>query len=335
MVAVETTSFSEAVGHWKESWWRCLCWWRKMLQALVLSSLTALPQQQQPYTASSLFFADVVTVNHSGLLTVSLSQTVCVHCFSTFLSTLPFIAQSIVYLESLIFKPTHLSTVSLLISQGNGCNSAHFCQCSPGLETHLCNADRERHRGRQEQTGRELDSKQNPDFINVGLLIWAWAALHLSQQEQHTKQAAKTHLETQPDTYAHIQALCNDTHKLIPMHKSALLKSDGKKQGCCQLYLCLSHRKKTMVWDETAPCSYSTHNDTHSQTKVPYTPAPHIRTTVCLANKTIKLKIAQSMTHSDVTSHIESISPFLLFLRHDKQIQCESQNTNLFHCCVQ
>lgn len=29
---------------------------------------------------------------------------------------------------------------------------------------------------------RELVSKQkNPDFINMGLLIWAWAVLHLSQ----------------------------------------------------------------------------------------------------------------------------------------------------------
>lgn len=41
----------------------------------------------------------------------------------------------------------------------------------------------------KERKGSELDSKQSPDFNNVGLLIWAWAALHLSQQEQ----AAKTH----------------------------------------------------------------------------------------------------------------------------------------------
>lgn len=50
----------------------------------------------------------------------------------------------------------------------------------------------------------ELRTKQNPDFINMGLLIWAWAILHLSQQEQHTKQAAKTHLEAQPRTHRHI-----------------------------------------------------------------------------------------------------------------------------------
>lgn len=36
------------------------------------------------------------------------------------------------------------------------------------------------------------------------------------------------------------------------------------------------------------------------------------------------------MTHSDVTGHIESISPFIAFLRHDKQNQLESGNTKSF-----
>lgn len=56
----------------------------------------------------------------------------------------------------------------------------------------------------------ELHTNQNPDFINMGLLIWAWAVLHLSQQEQHTKQAAKTHLEAQPSTHRHIHMKTQD-----------------------------------------------------------------------------------------------------------------------------
>lgn len=64
---------------------------------------------------------------------------------------------------------------------------------------------------------RELNTKQNPDFINMGLLIWAWAVLHLSQQEQHTKQAAKIHLETLPSTHNHVhmKAQLSDTDMQI------------------------------------------------------------------------------------------------------------------------
>lgn len=40
----------------------------------------------------------------------------------------------------------------------------------------------------------------------MGLLIWAWAALHLSQQEQHTKQAAKNTLSY------------SATHKVMNVH---------------------------------------------------------------------------------------------------------------------
>lgn len=111
--------------------------------SLSSSSLTALPQQQRPYTASFLSFADVATVNHSCLLTVTPSQTVYIHLFPTFLSTLPFMSLSLVYLQYLILQPTHFSPVSLLISQGGRCDSAQLSQCALGLETKLCNTEKE------------------------------------------------------------------------------------------------------------------------------------------------------------------------------------------------
>lgn len=66
---------------------------------------------------------------------------------------------------------------------------------------------------------RDFDSKQSPDFNNVGLLIWAWAALHLSQQEQ----AAKTHTER---TYT--QDAATKIHNLILTHTHEI---GGKETG--------------------------------------------------------------------------------------------------------
>ena len=140
---------------------------------------------------------------------------------------------------------------SMPISPGDACVSAQF-----SLNAYLPVVKKRRKTQKEWGTDREreLDSEQNPDFINVGLLIWAWAALHLSQRERHTKQAATTHSETRPSTHTHTHTQARthgDTqqdataHKLTQTRKSTRSKLERQKTGALSAVpLCLTSKQK-------------------------------------------------------------------------------------------
>lgn len=128
-------------------------------------------------------------VNHSDLLIVTPSQTahhVSLPSSPPYPLFLILLFLSNPSLCNLQISLLPLPSLSAHLSRGwlQYCTVLSESLCALGLETRAG-----RHRGSEKQIGRESwrDSKQNPDFINVGLLIWVWAALHLSQQEQHTE----------------------------------------------------------------------------------------------------------------------------------------------------
>lgn len=73
------------------------------------------------------------------------------------------------------------------------------------------------------RTKRELHSKQNPDFTNVSLLIWAWSPSHLSQWDHAAKTPSQVrHIDTHGKTMSDVQI-----HNLIPAFQGpeAVLKT--------------------------------------------------------------------------------------------------------------
>lgn len=97
---------------------------------------------------------------------------------------------------------------------------------------------------------RELDSEHSPDFNNMGLVIWAWAALHLSQQEQAAK--ACVHSRTRAHVRTH-------THNLIQTRKEDRGKGN---RGVVSRASVLHVGAKNRLSGTAAPCRYDTQTDT-------------------------------------------------------------------------
>ena len=155
---------------------------------------------------------------------------------------------------------------SMPISPGDACVSAQF-----SLNAYLPVVKKRRKTQKEWGTDREreLDSEQNPDFINVGLLIWAWAALHLSQRERHTKQAATTHSETRPSTHTHTHThtgtytwrhttRCNGTQIDTNTQIHMLETREAENRGVVSSTSVSHIEAKNRLWGKTAPCRNNT-----------------------------------------------------------------------------